>query len=147
MPLTNGQKRALHCAARQAGVDEDQRRTIQQQLGGFYSAADPAASRRGFISVMAFYECRCSGRLAGSTAGYWQAQDAQANPTDALVFACRKAGSGLGLSNGKLDAFLAGRHMSRGACESLDTATAYWLRRLLDGLKAIAKRRRAKGAA
>ena len=137
MALTNGQKRALHAAARQAGVDEDQRRIIQRNVGGFYSAADKTASRQGFIAVMAFYERRCGGALEGNTAGYWQAENDKANPTDGLVFACRKIAGRLGLSNGQLDAFLAGRHMSCGACQSLEGAPAYWLRKLLEGLKAI----------
>lgn len=147
MSLTNGQKRALHAAARQAGVDDEQRRLIQRNIGGFHSAADKTATRQGFIAVMAFYERRCGGCLAGSTRGYWAFEDDKANPTDGLVFACRKTASRLGLSNGQLDAFLAGRHMSCGACESIEQAPAYWLRKLLEGLKVIAKRNRGRATA
>ncbi len=100
MSLTNGQKRALHVAARQAGIDEQQRRIIQRNIGGFHSAADKTASRQGFIACMGFYERRCGGALEGNTAGYWQGEDDRANPTDSLVFACRKLAGRMGLSNG-----------------------------------------------
>jgi len=141
MALTNGQKKAIHAAARQAGIPEDMRRTVQQRIGGFWSAADATASRQGFIAVMAFHESRCGGRLARCTPGYWSAEDARANPTDSLVYRIRAEASALGMTEAGLDAFLAGEHMSRGACESVATAPAYWLRKLLQGLIEIRKRR------
>lgn len=139
--LTNGQKKALHVAARNAGLTDDQRRLVQRQIGGFHSAADRRAGREGFIAVMRFYEDRAGGRLPGCTAGYWAQQDDQANPTDALVHLCRKHAAALGMTVEQLDAFVAGEHMSRGACVDVETATAYWLRRLLEGLKAMARRK------
>jgi len=130
----------LHVAASAAGVTEDERRLIQRNVGGFHSAADPTTTREGFIAVMAFYESRCGGALAGFTAGYWQREDAKANPTDALIYRLRQEARSLGISDRQLDLFIAGKHMSGGACDSVETATAYWLRRCLEALKAIAKR-------
>jgi len=141
MALTNGQKKALHVAARSAGVPEDMRRGLQLRIGGFYSAADATAARQGFIAVMAFYEARCGGRMGACTAGYWAGENAKANPTDSLVYRIRAEAAALDMTEPSLDAFLAGEHMSRGACESVATAPAYWLRKLLQGLIEIRKRR------
>lgn len=140
MALTNGQKKALHVAARQAEIPEDMRRTIQRRIGGFWSAADKTASREGYIAVMAFYEDRCNGQMGGFTRGYWAAENEKANPTDPLVWRIRREAAAMGLSSDKLDAFLAGPHMSSGACEDVETAPAYWLRKLLQGLIEIRKR-------
>jgi len=141
MNLSNKQKMLLHVAAAQAGVTEDQRRVIQRNVGGFHSAADRTCTREGFIAVMAFYEARCGGSLRSFSAGYWAGQDAKANPTDALVCRVRREAHGLGMNDQMLDLFIAGPHMSSGACESVATAPAYWLRRCLEALKAIARRR------
>ena len=140
MILSNKQKMLLHTAAAQAGVSEDSRRMIQRNVGGFHSAADPTITREGFIGVMAFYEARCGGRLRGFTAGYWQDQDAKADPTDALVHRVRQEAYALRMSDRQLELFLAGPHMSGGACETVETATAYWLRKCLEALKAIRRR-------
>ena len=137
MALTNGQKKALHAAARQAGVGDDQRRMIQRNVGGFHSAADPTATRYGYIQVMAVLEELGGGALRGNTAGYWLAEARAARPDDALRFAIRRQGRLLGWSAERLDAFLASGHMSSGACGSVDAAGRYWLHRLLDALKAI----------
>ena len=146
MPLTNGQKKALHLAARAAGVDEAARRLIQRNVGGFHSAADRTATRQGFIAVMAFYESRCAsgraGHLPGFTPGYWKGQDETANPTDAIVFRIRREAKALGLNQARLNAFLAGPHMSSGAYDDVTACPAYWLRKLLEGLKAIRRRGR-----
>jgi len=141
MSLTNGQKKALHSAARQAGLDEQERRLIQQNIGGFFSAADRSASREGFIAVMAFCEKRCGGCLAGCTVGYWSAQDAQANPLDGLRHRLNHQAAAMGWSPGDVDRFLASEHMSSGLYGSVEDAPAYWLGRLLEALKAIASRR------
>ena len=146
MRLSNKQKMLLHVAAAQAGVSEDDRRMIQRNVGGFHSAADTTTTREGFIAVMAFYESRAGGALRGFTRGYWQGQDAQANPTDALVHRVRQEAYRMGMSDRQLDLFIAGPHMSGGACESVETAPAYWLRRCLEALKAIGARRIAAGA-
>lgn len=142
MSLTNGQKKALHVAAKAAGVDEAARRLIQRNVGGFHSAADTTATRQGFIAVMSFYERCCDGHLRGFTPGYWKGQDETANPTDAIVFRIRQEAKALGLSNEQLNGFLAGPHMSSGAYDDVTACPAYWLRKLLEGLKAIGKRRR-----
>lgn len=139
--LTNGQKRALHAAAREAGIEEWARREIQQRIGGFYSAADRSASREGYIAVMAFYESRCGGRLSHSSPGYWAGEDARANPTDALAHKAVALARGLGLSPEQLDDWIAGPHMSSGAAPNVQDASAYWLRRAIEGLKAIGRRR------
>lgn len=138
--LTNGQKRALHAAAREAGLGDEQRRMIQGNVGGFRSAADLAATRYGYIQVMGVLEDLAGGTLRGNTAGYWLAEARKAQPDDALRFAIRRQGRLLGWSDVQLDAFAASAHMSSGACESVDAAGRYWLHRLLDALKAIRSR-------
>jgi len=139
--LTNGQKKALHSAARQAGIGEEHRRTVQRNLGGFHSAADRTASRAGFIAVMAFYERLCGGTLHGCTAGYWQGQDAGENPTAALGYRVIQEARALGMDKASLDGFLAGPHMSSGLYATVEDAPAYWLRRCLEALKAMRARR------
>jgi len=142
--LTNGQKKALHAAARAAGLDDAARRLIQRNVGGFHSAADRTATRAGFIACMAFYEARCGGRLMGARTGYWQAEDEKASPTDALLFRVRQLALKLGMGDVGLSAFLAGPHISSGQYDDVATCPAYWLRKLLEGVKAI-RRRAAKG--
>jgi hypothetical protein len=151
--LTLGQKKALHSAARealgQAGYDaqelESMRRTIQQRIGGFWSAADRRASRFGFIAVMAFYEQLAGGQLTGFTKGYWGDQDHRSNPTDALLYAVRRQAAAMGLSPDGLNRFLASKHVTGGAYTNVAEAPAYWLRRLLEALKAITRRTATKG--
>ena len=147
MALTAGQIKALHAAAREAGVPEDMRRSVQWHVGGFHSCADKTAGRAGMIAVMAFYELRAGGSLRGCSPGYWQSEDARANRTDALVYACRREAEAMGLSDRQLDAFVAGSHMSNGACPDVASAPAYWLRKLLQGLIEIRKRRSRRGGA
>lgn len=148
MRLSNKQKALLHWVPSALGIGEQARLTIQWNVGGFESAADPRATRGGFIALMAYYEGRSPGRrIKGFTAGYWADEDAKANPTDALVFACCREAEALGWDEATLDGFLAGKHMSSGACRSVNTASAYWLSRLLNALKAMAAREKeAQGA-
>ena len=134
MRLSNKQKMLLHLAAKEAGVGEEQRRTVQRNVGGFYSAADTTATRQGFIAVMAFYERVSDGRLTGFSKSYWQAQDAASNPTDALAHRIGSEAAKLGWRGENVNAFLASRHMSGGLYDDCSTAPAYWLRRLLQGL-------------
>jgi len=143
--LSNGQKRALHAAARQAGLTEAERRLVQRNVGGFHSAADRTATREGFIAVMAFLEARCGGRLNGCGEGYWRGQDAAANPLDRLRWRIRREAEARGWTEADAEAFLASRHMSGGACRLLAEAPAYWLTRLLQAL--IEMNRRAVGTA
>lgn len=140
MALTNGQKRAVHAAARQAGVNDDQRRVIQRNVGGFHSAADLTATRYGYVQVMAVLEEFAGGTLRGNTPGYWLAEARAAQPDDALRFAIRRQQRLLGWSDEQLDAFVASDHMSSGACASVGAAGRYWLHRLLDALKAMRSR-------
>jgi hypothetical protein len=140
MALTNGQKKALHTAARQAGLGDEDRRLVQRNIGGFYSAADATATRRGFIACMAFYETRSGGQLAGSQSGYWRAEDAKANPTDSLVHRIRVEADAVGMSAADVDAFLASDKMSSGHCQGVNVAPAYWLNKLLSALIAMRKR-------
>lgn len=143
MRLSKRQKALLHMAAQEVAIPQDLRREVQQRIGGSYSAADRTWTREGFIAVMAFYESRSPhGKLRGFTVGYWQGQDQLANPTDLLVHRCGEEARRLGLSAEQLDAFLAGPHMSSGVCETVTTAPAYWLRRLLQGLIEIQRRKR-----
>jgi len=139
--LTNGQKKALHVAAKQAGVPEDMRRTIQHQIGGFHSAADRLASRYGFICCMAFYEDRAGGSLAGCTPGYWAGERERENPESAVRHAILAEMAALGWTRGQLDEWAGGPHMS-GAGGGLDGLSAYWLGRVLQGLKAMRARQR-----
>jgi len=138
--LTNGQKKALHCAARRLDLPDDVRRMVQWNVGGFYSAADKTASRQGFIAAMAFYEARQDGWMPGYTPGYWGDEDAKANPADGLRYRCRRLAGELGMDSARLDAFIAGERMSRGGCDGIADAPAYWLRRCLEALKAMRAR-------
>ena len=141
MNLSNRQKMLLHVAASAAGADEAERRLVQQNVGGFYSAADKAVTREGFIAVMAFWEQRAGGTLDRFTEGYWQGQDAKANPTDAVIHRIRTEAAALGLTPEQLDAFAAGKHMSNGRYQRLDQMPAYWLRKCLQALVEIRRRR------
>lgn len=139
--LTNGQKKALHCAAREAGLDREAYRLVIRNVGGFESAADKTAGRAGFIAVMAFFEARCGGRLRGRTQDYWAAENAKANPRDPLVYKIRQVAAALGMDAAALDDFLASPHCSSGLYATLDEAPARWLAKLLEGLKAIYRKR------
>ena len=145
--LTNGQKKALHCAARQAGLDRDAYKLVIRNVGGFASAADKTANRYGFLAAMAFFEARCGGCLRGNTPGYWAAENGKANPRDPLVYRIREVAGELGMNAAALDDFLAGPHCSSGLYASLDEAPTRWLAKLLEGLKAIHKKRTAASAA
>lgn len=140
MSLSNGQKRALHAAAREAGVDEPERRLIQQSIGGFFSAADKTASRVGFIRCMAVYEWRCGGKLRRSTPGYWHDEAENADPLDGLRWRIARVAEALGFTPADVDAFLASKKMSSGRYGTVRDAPRYWLSRLLDALHAIHQR-------
>ena len=139
--LTNGQKKALHAAAREARVPEEFRRTIQRRIGGFHSAADRTATRQGFIAVMAFYERIDGGKLTGFTPDYWRAEDAKAAPEDTLLFAVRRQARLMGWTEAELNRFLASAHVTGGELTEIATAPVYWLTRVLEALKAIARRK------
>jgi len=147
MALTNGQKRAIHAAARQAGIDprenEDTYRLVLWNVGRFHSAADRQASRNGFIAVMAFFEEKAGGQLKRNTPGYWAAEDAKATPRDPIIYKIKQTASQLGLSSEQIDAFLAGPHCSSGQHESLADAPTRWCVKVLEGLKQILARREA----
>jgi len=150
--LTNPQKKALHAVARRLGIDDEQRHLIQRNIGGFHSAADRTASHDGFAAVMAFYEDRAGGCLHGNTAGYWaaaharnEARDGDGSP-DRLTWRIRRTAEQLGWTELDVEAFLASEHCSSGRFVRLADANAYWLRRCLDGLQAIARRRGGKVA-
>ncbi|HOD79984.1 MAG: hypothetical protein BWX88_02664 [Planctomycetes bacterium ADurb.Bin126] len=145
--LTNGQKKALHSAARQAGLDEQARRTVQRNVGGFHSAADRSASRDGFVAVMAFLEDRCGGCLRGNTPGYWAQQRDQADPGDRLRWRIDQEANALGWTKAQVNAFLSSRHMSGDLFGTVQQAPAYWLSRLLEGMIQIRKRMDSRSAA
>ncbi len=141
MKLSNKQKMLLHTAAAEAGCPNDElRKSVQWNIGGFHSAADPTATREGFIAVMAFWEAKAGGKLKYYSAGYWAGEDAAATPLDSLRYALRRKAEAMGLAAEQLDAFIAGEHMSCGTCASVADADAYWLRRTIVALDAIAKR-------
>jgi hypothetical protein len=91
---------------------------------------------------MAFYERLCGGKLRHSGYRYWQLEDAKANPTDALVYKAKQLAQALGMTDEQLDDWIAGPRMSSGACDGVDTASAYWLRRAIEGLRAIGRRKK-----
>ena len=145
MSLTNGQKRAIHCAAREAGIDsrtdEDSYRLVLWNVGGFHSAADRTASRQGFIAVMAFFEQRAGGGLTGCTFDYWADEDAKANPRDPIIYRIKRIAAGLGMDDQGIEDFMESRHMSSGAYRRLEDAPTRWLVKLLEALKAMQRRR------
>ena len=141
MKLSNKQKMLLHRVPAELGIDDAQRRVIQRNIGGFYSAAGNV-TREGFIAVMAFYEGRSGGRLKGFAAGYWAGQDAEANPTDALIWRIKQQGNRLAMDTERIEAFMGSKHMSGGQYSTLSAAPAYWLRRLLQALIEMTKRKR-----
>lgn len=140
MELTSGQKQALHAAARQAGVDDNDRRMIMRNVGGFSSCADKTITRQGFIAVMAFLEKMADGQLKGSQRDYWLSQDRAANPTDALVHRLRKEAGYIMMDDAALNAFLASPKMSSGRYTDITQCPIYWLRRCIEAVKAMAKR-------
>lgn len=140
--LTKKQKMLLHMAPDRLGIDEAGRRTVQRNVGGFCSAADSDATHEGFVAVMAFWETRSGGCLDGFTPRYWQRADAEKNPTDRLCWRIRQEAAELALTAGQVDAFLAGKHMSGGRYHTVQEAPAYWLRRVLQALIEIRKRRK-----
>ncbi len=142
--LTRKQKMMLHVVPARLGVDDVDRMVIQRNIGGFLSAADKTASHEGFAAVMAFYEGKAGGRLQGHTRGYWKAQhdrNETRGPNDRLLWRIRREAGPLGLGDGEINAFLASEHMSSGRHSDVNTASAYWLRRLLQALIEIRKRR------
>jgi len=142
--LTNGQKKSLHSAARQAGFDDHARRMVQRNIGGFESASDPSVTREGFISCMAFFENHCGGQLRGCTPGYWTNEESRANPIDPLVHRINCEAQALDMSPRQLDEFVAGKHMTNGKYDTLAACPAYWLRRVLQALLEIKKRNRGR---
>jgi hypothetical protein len=143
MLLSRRQKAVIHQAAQAVGYDDARRKIVQWTVGGFHSCADEV-TREGFIRVMAFFEAECRGQLPGYTPGYWRGEDRRSGPGTSLAFACRREATEMGWTEAELDAFLASPKMSNGKFLRVSAAPAYWLSRLLDGLKAIKKRQRAE---
>ena len=143
MNLSRKQKMLLHTVPNKLGVDPAQRRIIQWNVGGFYSAAD-AVSREGFIAVMAHYEMVAGGDLSTmgfhSDRGYWQRECEKALPSDSQREMLRRLAEQIGMAPAALDAFLAGPKMSSGACTGLADCPPYWLGRAIEAAKAILKR-------
>ena len=140
MGLTNGQKKALHIAAHNLGLTEEERRLIQRNIGGFFSAADETASREGFIAVMAFYEARNGGLLAGNTKGYWKAEQDKACPADRLRYRVEREAATMGWTPAHLDAFLHSPKMTNGLFKTVAEAPGYWLHKTLQALLSIKRR-------
>ncbi len=138
--LTNGQKKALHSAARQAGVPEWLRRSVQRRIGGFHSCADRTATRNGFLAVMAYLEDWAGGCLRGNTPGYWRAAYEREDPESALRFKARALAADLAMDSGDLDRFVASDRVSGDRARNLATAPRWALRKLVEALKAMLKR-------
>jgi hypothetical protein len=140
--LSRKQKMLLHTMAAAAGVTEEaDRRLIQRNIGGFYSAADSTAGREGFIAVMAHYEQLAGGTLPGFSPTYWTREDEQSSPTATLIWKIRKQAQYMGWTDTDVEKLLASKHMSGGAHAVLDMTPGYWLSRLYEALKNIAARR------
>jgi hypothetical protein len=144
LKLSKRQLAAIHQAAQAAGLDDAAYREALLKQAGVRSAKDPHLTREGFIRVMTHFEALCSGRLPGFTPGYWFGQDMRGDPRDSLLAAVRREAAALGFSDEELDRFLASEHMSNGRYQSLKDAPKEWLSKLLDGLKAVRRRRTAK---
>ena len=144
MNLSRLQKMLLHTVPKCLGIDTAQRRIIQWNVGGFYSAADPTVSREGFIAVMAHYERACGGDLSTigcrTGKGYWQREADKALPGDGQRQLLASLAGQIGMAPAVLDSFLAGPKMSSGACTGLADCPPYWLGRAVEACKAIAKR-------
>jgi len=143
MNLSRKQKMLLHAVPTKLRIDDAQRRIIQWNVGGFYSAAD-GVSREGFIGVMAHYEMVAGGDLGrlgfAFTRGYWQAECRRAMPAASQREHLRRLAAGIGMTPDGLDAWLAGPKMSSGACAGLADCPPYWLKRAIEACKAIAAR-------
>jgi hypothetical protein len=143
MNLSRKQKMLLHSIPNKLGIDAAQRRIIQWNLGGFYSAADPV-TREGFIGVMAHYEMLAGGDLrtvgCHSDRGYWQRERDKAMPADGQREILRRLAEQIGMAPEALDSFLAGPKMSSGACTGLADCPPYWLGRAIEAAKAIGRR-------
>jgi len=146
--LTNGQKKALHSAARQAGLSDEHRHMVQKSIGGFESAAAAGWTRQGFIRVMAYFEKAAGGCLRGCTPWYWRDEAGPEHADDAIkhaISAIATTGLPEPMTPDQLDHFL--ERMSGGNCPRVAGASRYWLSKLLDGLKALADRRQRELAA
>ena len=143
MNLSRKQKMLLHAIPNKLGIDKAQRRLIQWNVGGFYSAAD-AVSREGFICVMAHYEMTAGGDLGplgfNFSRDYWKAEADKASPADGQREHLRRLAVQIGMTPASLDAWLAGPKMSSGACTGLADCPPYWLGRAIEGAKAISQR-------
>jgi hypothetical protein len=147
--LSKKQKMILHVTAAGLGISEEERRVIQRNIGGFYSSADRTATSEGFAAVMAFYEDRSGGQLDGCSPGYWK-RAAAANAAKSggpsgsgssrLVYAVRAQAKRMGWTEADVENFLASPHMTNGRYLRLEDTPAYWLSRLLNGMRAIAAR-------
>ena len=142
--LTNKQKTLLHLIPKGLGVDDAQRRVIQRNVGGFYSAADKTASHAGFAAVMAYYEDRAGGQLERYTPGFWAAAVEKTSGEDRsrLLWRIEREAEALTWRYPEdVNAFLASKKMSGGKYADVRETPIYWLSRLLQAL--IEMRRRA----
>ncbi|HUT58071.1 MAG TPA: hypothetical protein VNA25_09510 [Phycisphaerae bacterium] len=142
MRLSNKQKALLHMIPAGLGIDEAQRRIIQRNVGGFYSAADRAVTRWGFQRVMGYYEDRAGGKLDGFSAGYWSGQAAAAGPEDGLLWRVCEEARQLDWSVDDANRFMASTHMSSGRFQRVAEADTYWLTRMVQALIEMNNRRR-----
>ena len=141
MKLSNKQKAMLHWVPAKLGISNTERRIIQRNVGGFYSAADKTCTREGFIAVMAFYESKFSDRrIPTFSVGYWDKENTKASADDTIIFRIRSEAAALGWTDVDVDLFLASKHCSSGLYKSIDEAPMYWLVRLLEALKAMHNR-------
>jgi len=142
MKLSNKQKMLLHTVPNGLGITNAERRVIQRNVGGFYSAADKTCTREGFVAVMAFYESRAPGHcLPGGTPDWWAGEaEKTPGPNDSLIRRVRQEAFKIGWTEQQTMLFLCGKHMSNTVYQSINDAPKYWLIRLMEAIKAIRKR-------
>jgi len=145
MRLTNGQKKALHAVARQAGLNNVAYRLVLRNLAGVDSAASPRWRREDFIMIMGLFEKGAGGQLKGNAPGYWRDELRLARPGDALRVRIRREAAAMGWTEGDLDRFVASNRMSSGQFASIDDAPAEWLVKVLEAVKAMKTREQGAG--
>jgi hypothetical protein len=145
VPLTNAQKGLLHSVPQSLGVDDEQRKLVQVNIGGAWSAVDMTYA--GFVRVMAFWEQH--GWTDGRNGrGYWAAQEKGVG-LDALRGKCWRLAAlagwtvpgrpeGRNLDYGRLDRFVASQFAHTSRADTIMACLRGELLQLIEALKSIA---------
>ncbi|MFA5123596.1 hypothetical protein [Zavarzinia sp.] len=151
MSLTRWQLGLLHSAPASLGVLEDERKLVQANLGGAWSAKD--MDYAGLCRVMAFWESKGYVDPANGP-GWWAAQE-DGSRTVALRGKVLKLAAlagwivqgrpeGRNVDFARIDAFCAAQFAGRSGCSRLKDAGPGDLLELVEAFKEIAKRAGAK---